>query len=1241
MIAHNILEYRDFPVFSVPIGMVCTLLDAVLCGGRSIFLPFLPLDALKRHTFRHYLKDWMNKPLIEISKDMVDDKSNSRGNKGRLIVLPDNLINFVSNDYLLHLRVISQAIGIETSPLAAEIYGLSEGMHSDKIPFLFFLKQSETLNWESVSASKVSSFDLFDWPLPANLFRHRLAKLLPAEGVHQEIVDGFLGHVESGLESYGDFSTRSFLTDTKTLRTALNKLFDKLDFALPRHQPYLMLKDSIITSAPLSECLFGSAIRAKDRWARITNAIKAAKWEIEKALGDTPFDLVDEHKLEELSKNMLLHANGLPRSDGFLRYGYLIKCIGRYSRKSGQLVKLKKQYIFAETNSPFSQLSIQAQTKYIHISDAVSQIVTSKPQSRFSATDSALLSTLIFSIENRVADKDLLKKVLMGTHFRIVRLQEQYYVEFAASEKIEALLICTKRFAITGLCAFWMQTSLALKLKKSSLNSWISNDFQTVKQIVTENHGQINNVRNVEELIQKYSEILNQANVIELPGILAGYLSGRISSYSWNWPELIRLKMGKNYRLDFERCLSISADSELTIVTDFLHATDAEVSLEKEDLLQRSVKELFKKVRETLTEEKLDKVIKNKSREGLFKRINALLKEYSGSVSQSCLFLALWVNALVYTKVSSSRYYEISSIERYFSALSTKFEILAYATSLVEMDEEDITEFYSKILGLAKESDRAYVGQRLLEFHRWVRGQGVEEPDWLEIDIPDLEEFVSPGFIFENDYQNALQLLSQPSLEYYINDRWSSLLLLLAYRFGLRGQEALGLLASDLVIEDEMIVILVSDNRFRKLKSLSSRRQIPLVFELSVCEKSIIDWCLDHLNSIPGSNQTTPLFNHEGDPLSELTKNNLKHNVITVLKKVTFNPDITLHHARHTAINKIAYVLYPCKKLYKGKEFKLNNSSVVNALLGTFSHTRRESWATARYLGHATRSTQLKSYIHFLGDWAAQYSKSLKPDKQYLVEGALDVGQFVADSGVLNIQLSEKNQISRIKDKVTMVDLIQLFRLLANGKQIEQSATTLGVALEAANYAYNLLSAVSSKSDRFDSKDDSLGIFQNVNPSAWKRLFEYIKAIKDQGQALLTDGAFDFDIEKLLPMFGARGHILMRNDHQFQIMEAFINIFQVHHDSFDILAPARVDKKLISKAEYYNFKPIVIGSETEKGQAYKGYQLDTYTDSVEGENFQQRCAIVFKQENTGYARNSNNWILLIIIYITYLRSSCT
>lgn len=211
--------------------------------------------------------------------------------------------------------------------------------------------------------------------------------------------------------------------------------------------------------------------------------------------------------------------------------------------------------------------------------------------------------------------------------------------------------------------------------------------------------------------------------------------------------------------------------------------------------------------------------------------------------------------------------------------------------------------------------------------------------------------------------------------------------------------------------------------------------------------------------------------------------------------------------------------------------------------------------------------------------------------------------------------------------------------LLANGKQIEQSALTLGIPLEMAHFAGNLLTAVSAKSDRVNSEKDSLGIFQKISPAVWKRLFEYIKTLNVDASLRIECRDMDFEIERLLPMFGVRGHVLMRTEFQFGMMQAFIEAFNVHEQSFDVLAPKNADQKMISRAESYNFRPIVAGSDSEKGRAYKGYQLDAYSDNLEGENFLQRCGIVFKQENTGYARNSNNWILLIIIFITYIRSS--
>lgn len=1171
----------------------------------------------------------------------VDDKSSSRGNKGRLLALPDGIVNYITKDYMLHLRVIAQAVGIEQSPLASEIYRLSEQKHSEKIPLLFFLivKDNQTMDWEPVTATGVGKLNLFEWPLPANLFRHRLAKLLPAGGVNQEIVDGFLGHVESGLESYGDFSTRTFQADSKMLRPVLNKLFNQLGFAIPAHQPYLKLKDGIAVTKLLEQRAFGSVSRARERRARIVNAIQAARWEIEKTLGDADIDSLNEKEMEALSKAMLFNANGMPRSDGFLRYSYLIKFVSRFSAKSGKRVKLRKQYVFAESTTPFSAQGIHAMSKYAKLHNALSSMLATVPVSRFSKTDAALLSALIFGLENRVSDRDLLNKSVAGTNYRIVRLQGQHYAEFSSSEKIESFFICVKRFPITPLCAYWMQNAKTQAFGEKYLDRPVSANFEAIARLVAENNGRMNQIDNIRQLIRWLSEILNQANVMELPGVLAGYLSGRVSSYAWGWPEFIRFQLGGSYRLDYERLVYDFPDTEMVEVTDYLPAAEMPADLGSEEALRQSAKQLFRKVREALATEKNNPAEKTRTREGIHKEINVLLNQYSASVSQSCLLLVVWVKSLLYTKPASSSYYAISTVERYFSALSAKFEVLACATNLVEMDEEDITVFYNNILNLSRENDRAYVGGRLLGFHRWARGQGVEEPDWSEIEIPELGELVSPGFIFEEDYQNALSLLTQSSTQYNMYDQYSGLLLLLAYRFGLRGKEALGLLGSDVLLENGMMVVSVSDNRFRKLKTLASRRQVPLLFELSAVEKSIIDWGLNHLNSIPGLSRNTPLFHHEGDPLPEQIQGKLKRTVIAVLKQVTGNRNVNLHHARHTAANKISHALFAFKTQYKNKEFELIDATAAYTLLGTTTHTRREAWASARFLGHATRSTQLKNYIHFIGDCAAQFISPIRYDKRLVIKGVLDVDQFVVRAGVLDFRLTEKIQGDRVKEQVSLVDLMQLFRLLANGKQTEQSALTLGIPLETAHFAGNLLTAVSAKSDRVNSEKDSLGIFQKISPAVWKRLFEYIKSLNVDGPLRFDCRDMVFEIERLLPMFGARGHVLMRTEFQFGIMQAFIAAFNVNQQSFDVLAPKNADQKFILRAENYNFSPIVIGSDTEKGRAYKGYQLDAYTDSLEGENFLQRCGIVFMQENTGYARNSNNWILLIIIFITYVRSS--
>jgi integrase len=131
----------------------------------------------------------------------------------------------------------------------------------------------------------------------------------------------------------------------------------------------------------------------------------------------------------------------------------------------------------------------------------------------------------------------------------------------------------------------------------------------------------------------------------------------------------------------------------------------------------------------------------------------------------------------------------------------------------------------------------------LRNFHSLVsREMAVDDPDWSE--VPGGEELlsISPGYILEKEYQYALGVLVTNPQSASFDELATAFVLLLCYRFGLRGAEACGLMRSDWVdaVPDNPLV-LVRSNKLRALKTINARRQVPLLFQLSALEHEIID----------------------------------------------------------------------------------------------------------------------------------------------------------------------------------------------------------------------------------------------------------------------------------------------------------------------------------------------------------------------------------------------------------------
>src|SRR5690554_7007932 len=130
-----------------------------------------------------------------------------------------------------------------------------------------------------------------------------------------------------------------------------------------------------------------------------------------------------------------------------------------------------------------------------------------------------------------------------------------------------------------------------------------------------------------------------------------------------------------------------------------------------------------------------------------------------------------------------------------------------------------------------KQEDLHYFSARLVEFFDWACECGVSSPDWDELSLGSSQRSVRPRLFSEAEYFQALELLLRANAEHAERGPLSSFVLLLAFRFGLRAQEAIGLLRSDWCQSGQMTWVLVQSNKIRTLKNArNSRRAVPLMF---------------------------------------------------------------------------------------------------------------------------------------------------------------------------------------------------------------------------------------------------------------------------------------------------------------------------------------------------------------------------------------------------------------------------
>lgn len=1239
----------------------------------------------------------------------IDDKNSSAQHQGRLVPLPTEVVELLVDVYLPHLQRMGRVLKVHKAHLCEQVARLFLQGQEHALPLFFFLGEEPSLHWVEVSEHTLSALELFEWPLPWNLMRHRLSSGLRRLGVNPEVVDGICGHSEQGSAAYGYFSTREWSADADATRPALSQLYRRLHLHFPEtpRWPEEMARHVAPPQGQLtSPRRFGIRARENRRKQEHARAREVAREEIERFINGRPIDSLSPEQWEKLGQQMLLTDNGLPHPLGSLRYQTFTEWLSQHWQEEGGRPRLRRRYLPAlEEPSPFNALAIHAPRLLDLARNRLDQ-ERSTPPSRLSLRQARWLGCAGLVLDSQIADETLLQDVAAGRNFRLVQLDQEAYLEHA-----HALTrwpdAPVRRFWISRDCATWLLRSLT---GENQLNLGETPAAPEWVQLLMPARATSAKPPHVADLLSLLCRHMQQHNAMHCPGDVAAYLSGNVVTAALAHPDWVRAARGfapqamthpvpatveavegnaddrddalllQSQLEDTDFVMNVQAlwrpalppTSPVTVPPTGTGDKQPSARNETGDLQtdreqrQRAARRFFRDIRAAIAEHSRKKSSPRRDLDAALRAIVARAQD----VSPTCRLLGEWTRSLLWRSVRQ-RLLRLSSVERYLNALAVCFEAVAYDHDLATCDAEDLTDFYGQILDsrrLARQSassraednesaDREDAGQNqqqyrtwklaasmLRDFHRTCsRELALEDPDWAEFLVADMPLSISPGLILEQDYLHMLRLLVGGDVNTASHRALSkAFVLLLCMRFGLRGQEATGLMRDDWVTpEDGSIVVLVRNNAQRKLKTLAGRRQVPLLFELQALETAVIERFLALWHGISGGDRRVPLFADPQKVNEPMDEKVIRAELSRLIKQVTRHDNLSLHHARHTFANLVAcHLLDGTHDIWPFAHAQAltaqRRSHVRRLLLCTDGTTRRTLWALARLLGHAHPQSSVRSYLHLQPERAAQVVRAGRPDaairrplvheKLIDLDACLPVEGYLAGHEVLQEQ--EAPSISALA-------MLRFLYLYQNGST--PAAAAFATALPE-TFAERLVRAIAQVDTTLAARDPvnphmggSSRLLSHIAPTRWKHWNDRSAAWTLGSLAPVTDK--NFPLEQWLQRITPNRQLVFFQEEHFAHWRQVANGLGLTDLDFSVIGTRDLHADVQAWARHHGFEVKAADTVAEDGRRI---QIDTATAGHPPMSVRHRCSVLARTGEHSALASSFELLLLYTVASVFL-----
>lgn len=1206
--ATDLVEYHN------RLTTLCVVTLLASTGARPVTSPFESLSWIDRERKLIY----------------VEDKHSGPARGSRICVLTDFAQELLDNTYLPHLDELSTTPGLCSPQFSSELQKLRSGVADCRLPLFFLLRAQPHLAWIEVSESQLDSVSESPWPLPWNLFRHLHSTQLRRKRLHPDIRDALLGHGDAGAESHGDFSWRVPRADLEEARVIINEFTRSLGFETPpeRRSFAQMLQHKHFEALQVDDQIsFGRTARRERRDKFHELARTKAATDLDQAIGKRPPESLSPDDWDAIAKRMLFRDDGLPHTMSSLRYEVFETKLESLWRDQGIKPKLARRWVAMREARPlFSEELIAAPRR---LDDWRTNL--DKVERQISRTPGPVLAGLLAGLELalhcRIDHFEVLSAVARNSDsVKIVRFLDQLWLEWAPHGKwLDGRPVY--RAPITDRALSWIGLT---KLAKKTLKA--------LPRVPAALSGFAEGSPNAGALLRRVANAVAAQNAYELPGVIAATVSGRIESSALPHRDWVRQASGRVF--DDTTAPSVaSAEMNFTTGGQLLDRPASTSSSTSGTALKRC-RDLFDIAEQALGDTQT-------SSEGKpVARVERAIKESGFGFGDAPLVLARYACHLLTRskKTADGQTLRPSTRVRYWYALAPGFLDFAFDVNLPALDDDELTELYTKICAAAEEplpgntrrrtlKDDSDASRRTLaelqEFHEFAQAAyGLEDPDWDEISPGVMASRGRPGLVLMPEYKAALKALT-PSEELDRLDEISlasGFVLIACFRFGLRVGEAVGLHANDWIEIASSTVVLVRPNSVRSIKTTRSKRQVPLVERLDAIERDVVAEVRRRWSRDATSGSNTPLLSDVSASTYRSMKARLSNTLLPLLKSITRNPSTTIHHLRHSFAGRMLELLSGDDRALSSPKSSEETLAARRLLLGGVTPDRRTIFAIARLLGHASASTSSKSYLRLSGWWTPAMPKRERLFD--VIESKCVLNLDGLPQKPLDLHGPFRATTSLAPAETLFVRLLRYLRLRSVAHPTA-AALSLVSTQEQSLIEEMLKGAVAKMGEQTEDSSEPAAVLKflaRISEARWKALVEIAKS-SPPSQAWLQ--ASDW-----LGMIGRNRQILLFLDEHCERVADFLRCIDPEARALEIVRPTELDDAFQCALERHGLSNRLVMVDTRS----KGFQLDVATLANPTRTYKDRVAMMIK---SGSEVNLKTTFEVVVLWIAWLTGRST